>query len=256
MHAALLMPPDTAQILDARQRPGWPGTQSAAFLAPDRTVIGVQEGDGPQLPLDLTDARTVRGLTIAPLEADGDAPVYGIEMTCGFARIHDEDGQEPNRDEITDLARSTTIDRGSIEISPPEGWTVIDAGPGADVFETQFTVGMLGEDTVLTMVQSPGGSVASLVYGGRSFTPTRFGGRRAWLHRSADGADVSVVAKRGDTAYELGGEGVSADDLAAVLGALVPETTSGWVERFGPLETVELDTDTCPQQPSLTVASG
>jgi hypothetical protein len=37
------------------------------------------------------------------------------------------------------------------------------------------------------------------------------------------------------------------------VGALVPETRAGWVERFGPLETADLDTTSCPRQPSLQI---
>ncbi len=254
MHAALLLPPDDERIVDARQRPGWPGTESAVFLAPDRSVIGVQEGDGPPLPLDLTDAREIGDVTVAPLEPDGTAPVYGIELACGFARVHDEDGRQPNRRLVTDLIEGMTLVRGTIGITPPRGWSLIDAGPGRDVFETQFTIGALGEDTVLTLVQSPGGSPASLMYGGRSFTPTEVDGERAWLHRSDDGsADIALVSTRGDTAYELRGSGVSPEDLSAAVGALVPETRAGWVERFGPLETADLDTTSCRRQPSLEI---
>ncbi len=252
-HAPLLVPTDAERIIDTRQRPGWPGTESAILLASDDTVIGVQEGDGPPLPLDLAEAREIGDVTVAAPEPDAPAPVYGLEITCGFARVHDQNGSEPNRPEISTLLRRTTIDRGRIELDVPPGWTVLDAGPGDDVFEIQFTVDVLGDETILTLLQSPGGSVAALMYGGRSFAPGDIGGEPAWVHRAAEGAGVAVVSTRGDTAWELGGEGVSVDDLVAALGALAPETTAGWVERFGPLETVELDTTSCPQQPELVI---
>jgi hypothetical protein len=252
-HAALLLPADAEQVVDARHRAGWPGTGSAVFLAPDRSLIGVQEGDGPELPLDLTDARTVGDLTVSVVDADAPAPVYEIDVACGFARLHDEDGRSPDRSVVTQLLRRTTVDRGRIEVAPPAGWSLIDSGPGADVFETRFTQSVLGDDTVLTLIQSPGGSAASLMYGGRSFTATAdVGEEPAWVHESDDGT-VAVVSTRGNTAYEVRGEEVTVDDLAAVLGALVPETTAGWVERFGPLETADLDTAACGPQPVLVV---
>ena len=251
-HAALLLPPEADQVIDARHRPAWPGTASAVFLAPDRTVVGIQEGDGPELPLDLAESRQIGDVTIAPLDPESSAPAYGIEVTCGFARLHDETGQPPYRPTLVELVERMTLDRGSIGIELPAGWSLIDDGPGGDVFETQFTVDLLGDDTVLTLVQSPAGSPASLMYGGRAFEPITFGEGGAWLHQDGDSAEIAVVAQRAGTAYELSGDGVTVDDLAAVLGALVPSTTAGWVERFGPLDTAEVDI-TCPQQPSLRV---
>lgn len=252
--APLLLPGDTAEIVFTAHLPRWPGASTVVVASPDGSFISLQEGDGPQVPL-AADATETRGaVTFVPPQDPGAVPLaYDLELTCGFAQLADVPGSAIMRPDIVQLLDAMTIDRGEIAIALPDGWSKVADGPNGDAFVATFLVDLRGEATEVTLLQSPGGSVATLMYGGRQLEEIDFAGGTAWRQTNQENAeDVTVVGQRAGTAYEIGGSGVSIEDLEVLLGSLVPATVEGWEGRFGELQTTDIDTS-CSQQPFFTV---
>lgn len=252
--APLLVPGDATEIVFTAHLPGWPGASNVVVAAPDGSFISLQEGDGPEVPIDVAASSQRGDVTFVPPQDPDAVPLaYDLELTCGFAQMADVPGSAIMRPEIAQLFDGMTIDRGEIAIALPAGWSNVAKGPNGDAFVATFIADLRDKSTEVTMVQSPGGSVATLMYGGRQFEEIDFDDGTAWRQTNPENAaDVTVVAQRAGTAYEIRGRGVSIEDLEALLGSLVPSTVAGWEDRFGELQTADVDTS-CPQQPFFTV---
>jgi len=268
----LLLPPERNR-LDALTVTRAPLGASAVLLrAPDLSTISLFEVDGlapavpaePEPAAESDEATTSTTTTTIPLlqfaavsveqPAEDSPGQYQLQVPCGTVTVLDDADQPAFRPEMTELFNAMRIVDGVIDVSLPEGWGVISAGPSTDRFLFGLPVDLDGRSVTLTLAQYPEGSIAlaagddQLQYG-----PTTFNGQPAWLHNNPDDPNAfDLVTMVGTTAININTSGMSLSEAESVIAGLTPGDVDEWTNRFGTLPVdVDPDVRTCADQPAF-----
>ena len=233
--------------------PAGEGVGDVLLTAPDGTTLWLAEFDGAESPLDDLDVQQVGSIGVAAVEAPT-AVSYRFQVPCGVVIMNDAPGQPAFRPAVTALLEATSIDASAaIDISLPDGWSVLDLGESADAFITQFQLPLFAETTPVRLTQIPGGSLSQLTFGGRQLTPTTFLGAPAFVDSAPPTPEtVSVYWRDADTVFSITAQELTLDDIERFVVSLEPGTVDSWTSRFAAAVPNPAPADpTCEPQPSF-----
>lgn len=265
----LLLPVERSRLDELQVERKQLGGSSMLLRAPDLTTISLREEDGiapvpaqPAEPDDQADSDATTVPTIAPRQfagfevtQPGDPGTYDVSVPCGTLEVREARGRLPFRPEIVDLFNSMSFTDGSIDITLPPGWGLIDISPSTDKFVLGIPAEVGGRNVSVMLTQYPNGGIAAAGYGDRQYAPATFRGEQAWISRNPDAPDeFELIGMLGTTAFSASASDIALSELDMILESLVPGSVDDWVARFGPLGSIEdPDIRTCRQQPVFNV---
>ena len=210
---------------------------------PGRTRAIVQADDGSQIAIDLTEdywgtllssmeRRTIAGNDIG-VDLKDSHRSYVVVAPCAMLAVGDGDNSAIWRSEIVSLFQATAIDNATTAITLPSGWSVVRAGPIGEWFSMQYTQAIDGTNRVVSLTQMPGSNAVSFLAdnGGLDFQPINFRGAPGWKVE-ADGV-TQIIWEQNNSAYTISAQSTTVDQLADVVGGLVPQSVDEWNSRFG-----------------------
>lgn len=265
----LLLPPERSRLDELAVNRKQLGGSSLLLRAPDLTTVSLRETDGiaPVTipPDDHDDGGEATTPPIPPRQfagfevtQPGDPGTYDVSVPCGTLQVREGIGRLPFRPEIVELFNSMSLANGSIDITLPTGWGLIDVGPGADEFVLGIPAEVGGRNVTVTLTQYPNGSIAVAGFGDRQYAPVTFRGEQAWISRNPDvPGEFEIIGMLGTTAFSASARDIALSELDLVLQSLLPSSVEDWITRFGPLgATEDPDIRTCQQQPEFNVRQG
>ncbi len=257
----LALPPDSLPVGDATVQPAIAGGSALVLGAPDGTEVWMAEFDGERADPSGLDIRQVGslGVGVDRNRTDGAAASYRPQVPCGSVIVNDAFGQPFDRPPMIDLFSSMSIDGdATIDVTLPTDWSVFSLGESRTIYSVRFDVPVDSGDVVdasasVLLVQTPGGSFAELMFGGRQLDPVAFLGGPAFLEIDApDPALVSVFWKDSTTVFNLSSTSATLADLEAFAASLAPVGIDQWATRFGEAEAAPVAaTPQCAPQPSF-----
>lgn len=232
------------------------GSSAVLFRAPDGTNVWMAEVDGDPSSTDGLDLQPVGAVTVGtPTEfTEGDTASYQLQMRCGFVLINDAPGQPLFRPIMQQLLEATSVDAlATIDMTLPNGWSIVDVGPSLNLFSAQFQVPR-GDATVpVVLDQVPGGTIAQLTFGGRQLQATTFLGDDAFIDSAPLFPNTtSVFWRDADTVFNVRSDQLGFGELEEFVSSLQAVEVGDWETRFGQFEPPAPVLDsTCAPQPVL-----
>ena len=233
-----------------------PGSSAALLAAGDETNVWLAEIDG--------EPANTNGLTVTQVGAtqvatpsdfvDGDPASYQVQVPCGFVLLNDAPDQPLFRPEMQRFLEAMSVDDlATIDVSLPEGWSVLDIGPSVTSYDVQFQVPRFDSIATVALSQAPNGSLAQLAFGGRQLQETFFLGDLAYVDAAPlSPGSTSVFWRDGSTVFNIRSDQLDFVDLEDFVAGLDTVSVAEFSDRFDqPIPPAPaLDTD-CSPQPEL-----
>ncbi len=258
----LAVPSASLPFDEAAVQPAIAGSSAVVLGAPDGTEVWMAEFDGDRADPSGLDIRQVGalGVGVDRDREDGALASYRPQVECGFVIVNDAIGQPLDRQPVIDLFSAMSIDGdATIDVTLPTDWSVFSLGESRTIYSARFDVpvdppasgdgsdpadeqgddeqGELdggGPSASVLLLQTPGGSFAELMFGGRQLDPVAFLGGPAFVEiDSPDPALVSVFWQDSTTVFNLSSTSATLADLEAFAASLAPVDVEQWTARFG-----------------------
>ncbi|MEP1124089.1 MAG: hypothetical protein ABJH68_09405 [Ilumatobacter sp.] len=254
----LALPTSSLPFVEATVRPAIAGSSALVLGAPDGTEVWMAEFDGEPADPSGLDIRQVGslGVGVDSNRAEGALASYRPQVPCGVVIVNDAIGRPLDRQPMVDLFSAMSIDGdATIDVTLPVDWSVFSLGDSRTIYSVRFDVpgGGEGAPASALLVQTPGGSFAELMFGGRQLDPVTFLDGPAFIEiDSPDPTLVSVFWQDSTTVFNLSSNTATLADLEAFAASLTPVGLDEWTARFGAADPVPAAVaPPCSPQPSF-----